>query len=400
MALGARDSHQGSAGKGGEGNYYRVMVVDDSAVIRGILVKMLEEDPHIKVLESANNGQRALSALPRHDFDVILLDIEMPVMDGLTALPKILEVRPNVKVVIASTLTRKNAEISLRCLQAGASDYIAKPGRGSELATAGDFRKEIVNKVKELGAARRRSLNLTPVALDRAGAKPAAASIVAKASPTFGANAPAKAPAKALQLRQGAMTYPNVIAIGSSTGGPQALNRVFETIKGVPIRLPIFITQHMPATFTSLLAQHIGRTSGRPCHEGAEGMAVEAGSIYVAPGGQHMTVVSKNGQSVIRLLQTPPENFCRPSVDPMLRSLVSHYGPRILFIMLTGMGADGLNSARELVEAGGTVVAQDEETSVVWGMPGAVAQAGLCSAVLPLGEIGRSIQKIIMRSAA
>ena len=210
MAIGAKGSHQGSAGNSGDGNYYRVMVVDDSAVIRGILIKMLEEDPHIKVMESANNGQRALSALPRHDFDVILLDIEMPVMDGLTALPKILEARPNVKVVIASTLTRKNAEISLRCLQAGASDYIAKPGRGSELATAGDFRQEIVNKVKELGAARRRGLNLAPVALDQVGAKPSTSGLVAKKSRAVGAKVAAQPRAKALTLRQGMVANPTI----------------------------------------------------------------------------------------------------------------------------------------------------------------------------------------------
>ena len=321
-------------------------------------------------------------------------------MDGLTALPKILEARPNVKVVIASTLTRKNAEISLRCLQAGASDYIAKPGRGSELATAGDFRQEIVNKVKELGAARRRGLNLAPVALDQVGAKPSTSGLVAKKSRAVGAKVAAQPRAKALTLRQGMVANPSVIAIGSSTGGPQALNKLFESIKGSFIRQPIFITQHMPATFTALLAQHVGRTSGRSCQEGADGMVVEAGKIYVAPGGTHMTVAGNHKSPVIRLLQTPPENYCRPSVDPMLRSLTSIYGSRALFIMLTGMGADGLNAAKELVEAGGTVIAQDEETSVVWGMPGAVAQAGLCSAVLPLGKIGPFIQRTLMRAAA
>ena len=228
------------------------------------------------------------------------------------------------------------------------------------------------------------------------GGRPSAPMPAVKASPTTIANAPAKP----LQLRRGIVSNPNVIAIGSSTGGPQALNKVFESLKGLPIRQPIFVTQHMPATFTALLAQHLGRASGRKCVEATDGMAVDAGTIYVASGGSHMTVAGEGGTPVVRLLQTPPENFCRPSVDPMLRSLIACYGPRILFVMLTGMGADGLNSAKDLVNAGGSVIAQDAETSVVWGMPGAVAQAGLCSAVLPLGEIGPFIQKTLMRSAA
>lgn len=261
-----------------------------AAVIRGFMSRMLESDPEFKVVATVANGEQAVHAVAKSNADLVILDIEMPVMDGLTALPKILEARPNVKVVIASTLTRKNAEISLRCLQAGASDYIAKPGRGSELATAGDFRQEIVNKVKELGAARRRGLNLAPVALDQVGAKPSTSGLVAKKSRAVGAKVAAQPRAKALTLRQGMVANPSVIAIGSSTGGPQALNKLFESIKGSFIRQPIFITQHMPATFTALLAQHVGRTSGRSCQEGADGMVVEAGKIYVAPGGTHTTL--------------------------------------------------------------------------------------------------------------
>ena len=192
----------------------------------------------------------------------------------------------------------------------------------------------------------------------------------------------------------------DILAIGSSTGGPQALFKVLTSIHGT-VRQPIVITQHMPATFTTILAEHISRISGYPAAEGIDGEVIESGRVYVAPGDFHMMIEGSVGSGrKLRLDKSPPENFCRPSVDPMLRSVVRAYGRRVLCVILTGMGQDGLIGSRAVVDAGGTVIAQDEASSVVWGMPGAVAQAGLCSAILPLDQIGSQINKLALRSAA
>ncbi len=373
---------------GNTGDPYRVMVVDDSAVIRGLLTRSLEEDPTIKVVASVGNGEIAIKTLDRHDIEVIILDIEMPVMDGLTALPKLLEKKPGVQVIMASTLTRKNAEVSLRALQAGAAEYLPKPSSTSELTSTDNFQRELTAKVKALAAA------------SRPAGRPAAV------APAVRSSAAPAAPARAtlygsrkIELRKASASLPRLIAIGSSTGGPQALLEVLRDM-AANVKLPILITQHMPATFTTLLAEHIGRATGVPCAEATDGEVVNAGQIYLAPGNYHMVVERSGTDTVIRLNQNPPENFCRPAVDPMLRSLAKIYGPSLLTIILTGMGSDGQKGATEVVEAGGTVIAQDEATSVVWGMPGAVATSGLCSAVLPIKEIGPSVRKLVMRSAA
>ncbi|HMA15578.1 MAG: protein-glutamate methylesterase/protein-glutamine glutaminase [Bacteroidota bacterium] len=368
--------------EGNVGDPYRVMVVDDSAVIRGLLTRALEMDPVIKVVASVGNGEAALKALERHEVDVIILDIEMPVMDGLTALPKLLAAKPGVQVIMASTLTRKNAEVSLRALQAGAADYIPKPSSTSELTGADAFRRELLEKVKVLAKAARPARPATP--------RPASGVPVM---------APAIRPPRAIVLRKPSAALPRIIAIGSSTGGPQALLEVLRDLAPI-VKLPIVITQHMPATFTTLLAEHIERATGVRCAEGRDGEPVTAGRIYLAPGNFHMTLEATGAGSVIRLNQNPPENFCRPSVDPMLRSLAPIYGAAVLTVILTGMGSDGQKGAAGIVAAGGTVIAQDEATSVVWGMPGAVATSGLCAAVLPLKEIGPSVRKLVMRSAA
>jgi two-component system chemotaxis response regulator CheB len=206
-------------------------------------------------------------------------------------------------------------------------------------------------------------------------------------------------PPRPIVLRKPSAALPRIIAIGSSTGGPQALLEVLRDM-AASVKLPILITQHMPATFTTLLAEHIERATGVPCAEGKDGETITGGRIYLAPGNFHMMVERAGAGSVIRLNQNPPENFCRPSVDPMLRSMAPLYGASLLTIILTGMGSDGQKGAAEVVQAGGTVIAQDEATSVVWGMPGAVATSGLCSAVLPIKEIGPSVRKLVMRSAA
>lgn len=371
-----------SATGGAAANPIRVMVVDDSAVIRGLLTRTLEADPDIAVVASVGNGQMAISAIGRADIDVVVLDIEMPVMDGLTALPKLLEASPDVKVIVASTLTQKNAQISLKALSVGASDYVAKPS-SSQLNAAADFKRELVDKIKALGRARRAR---------RQSAGGAAARADLPFRPPVGTKTIPAAPAP-IVLRAPSRTVPAVIAIGSSTGGPQAL---FSVLGALPasVSQPILITQHMPPTFTTILAQHIARAANRPTAEAVDGEPVKPGQIYLAPGDFHMRVEVSGAGKVLRIAKDPPENFCRPAVDPMLRSLAEVYGPAVLTVILTGMGSDGAKGGLAIVAAGGTVMAQDETTSVVWGMPGAAAAAGICSAVLSISEIAPAIVRM------
>ena len=364
---------------------YRVMVVDDSAVIRGLLTRSLESDSAVSVVASVPNGEQAIAGVTRHDVEVVVLDIEMPVMDGLTALPKIIAAKRGVQVIMASTLTRKNAEISLRALQAGAADYVTKPTSGGDLNSAEEFKRELTQKVKALGAAVRGS---------SAPAPRAAATAVASGHASVPRNAGTQ-----FTLRKAPIMPPAAIAIGSSTGGPQALLKVMSDLGG-DLKRPIYITQHMPATFTTLLAEHITRSTALTCNEAKDGESVSADQAYLAPGDYHMEVEAGDPAPVIRLNQNPPESFCRPAVDPMLRSLSRLYGSRLLVVILTGMGADGAKGSEKVIAAGGTVIAQDEATIVVWGMPGAVATAGLCSEVMPIGDIAPYIRKLLMRSAA
>ncbi|HEY4134982.1 MAG TPA: chemotaxis response regulator protein-glutamate methylesterase [Alphaproteobacteria bacterium] len=361
----------------------KVMVVDDSAVIRGLLQRILATDPSIEVVASASNGQAAIQMLRKHDIQVAILDIEMPVMDGLSALPQLLEIDPDLKVIVASTLTQRNAEISMKALDLGATDYLPKPTSPREINADGSFHRELLGKIHSLAnRPRLRPRRLVPVS-----------------APSPHAPAPRPTLAKRpVVLRKAPTAMAGALAIGSSTGGPQAL---FTLLRSLPktLTVPVFITQHMPKLFTAILAQHITRNCGQVCNEGVDGESVEAGRIYLAPGDRHMLIEPKGGRMVVRLTDDPPENFCRPSVDPMLRSLSALYGPKLLGVILTGMGSDGLAGARQLTAAGGHLIAQDEASSVVWGMPGAVAMAGLCSAVLPLPELAPYIGHLLPRVA-
>lgn len=364
---------------------YNVMVVDDSAVIRGFFRRALESDPVIKVVASAGNGQSALDCMRKHDLDVVVLDIEMPVMDGMTALPKMLEMDPTIKVVMASTLTEKNANISMQALANGAADYIPKPSTASELHSAQGFKRDLIEKVKALGMARRgRSGHPAPQAA-RAAQSQARASALAPATPG------------PIELRTPSAVQPVVLAIGSSTGGPQALMKVVGGLSS-NFDLPILITQHMPVKFTAILAVHLGKSTGRVSAEGVDGEKIKPNRIYVAPGDFHMLVERSGADNIIRIVSTPPANYCRPAVDPMFSSIAGVYGAKVISVILTGMGRDGMVGGGVIADAGGTVVAQDEATSVVWGMPGAVAHAGVCAAVLPLDQIGGYVQKLCGRS--
>ncbi len=351
----------------------RVLIVDDSLVIRGFIARALDSDPAFKVVATASNGQFAVDSLRRTPADVVILDIEMPVMDGLTAIPKLKEIDPAVQIVMASTLTQRNAEISIKAMSLGATDYLPKPS-AREMAVPGEFQRNLREKVRALGAiAWSKNVRQTP-----------------QRTTTGFSSAPAEK--KKITLRPMPITKPDVIAIGSSTGGPQALFEVIKSI-GAGLSQPIVITQHMPPAFTTILADHISKQCGVLCAEAKDGEVLRAGNYYVAPGDFHMLIVKKPEGPTVRLVKDPPENFCRPAVDPMLRSLVEVYGGRILTVILTGMGQDGMKGGEAVVNAGGAVIAQDEATSVVWGMPGAVAVAGLCSSLMPIGEIGAMVRQ-------
>ena len=368
---------------------YRVMVVDDSAVIRGLLTRALESDPTIKVVTTVGNGQLAIDALnrPENGIEVIVLDIEMPVMDGITALPRLLQVKPSVVVIMASTLTLKGASVSMKAMSLGASDYVPKPTTTGAISAAIDFKADLVEKVKSWAQAGRRKRGISaPSLTSGTDSAPAAPKRLYNGQPVKLRDMPP-------------LLRPECLVIGSSTGGPQALLKMFQSI-GKISHIPVFVTQHMPATFTTILAEHLGQAAGMPSAEAKDGEAIVSGRIYVAPGDFHMVVEGNAAQRVVRLNKNPPENFCRPAVDPMLHSIAKVYGSKTLFVMLTGMGQDGLKGARELTNVGGTVIAQDESSSVVWGMPGAVATAGLCSAVLPLADIGAFVKKVITHSVA
>ena len=386
---------------------YRVMVVDDSAVVRGLVTRMLESEESLDVIASVGNGQAAVNGLDRYDVEVVILDIEMPVMDGLTALPKLLEKDPSIKVIMASTLTLRNAEISMKALEAGASDYVPKPTSSRELSAGGDFKRELLEKVKALGAEARRSRTSGSQRATGFGRPLRVQPVTNRAAPAPLSSTREKAPlrkSETVQIRPGVVNIrppgkgkPQILAIGSSTGGPQALFTFLKGVKG-KLDLPIVITQHMPATFTTILAEHITRMTGWPAAEGKNGDVIKPGQVYIAPGDYHMEIVSEGGAKKIKLNQGPQENFCRPAVDPMFRSLIKAYGAsNILGVILTGMGQDGLKGSKDLVEAGGTLCAQDEASSVVWGMPGAVATAGLCSAVLPVTELPNFVVRFVAK---
>lgn len=365
----------------------RVLVVDDSAVIRGMITRIIESDKCIKVVASAPNGEAALKLYADYKPDVVIMDIEMPVMDGLTALGHMMKAHPEARVIMCSTLTLENAEISLKALSLGAVDYIPKPTSTTDISKSSDFHNSIVQLVKSFG-------KIAPVAAPPA---PPAAS-PGKDQPTISVKPGSPYQGTNFTLRQAppAGWRPRILAVGSSTGGPQALFEFFRHLKGIK-NIPVVITQHMPPTFTALLAQHITSSTGIPCAEATEGTPILPGRAYLAKGGVHMLIRrNEAGQPVLTLDNGPAENFCKPAVDPMLRSLIPVYGRDILTVILTGMGSDGMLGAKDVVQAGGFVAAQDQASSVVWGMPGAVAMAGLCYTVMPVRDLGSHVaQKVL-----
>jgi two-component system, chemotaxis family, protein-glutamate methylesterase/glutaminase len=374
----------------------RVMVVDDAVVVRGLIARWIADEPGLEVVAALRSGREAIAQIEQADPDVVILDVDMPDMDGIAALPRLLAAKPDLVVIMASTLTRRNAEISLRALSLGAADYIPKPETTREVTTSESFRRDLVDKIQALGSRRKRAVG------PRAAEPPAAPAVVRPAVPAVEppyAISPDLAPGDdVVKLRPFPAVPPRVLLIGASTGGPQALNAVVSKLNRVIDEAPVLIVQHMPPTFTTIFAEHLSRASGRVAREGIDGEPVRAGQIYIAPGGRHMRVERRDGQAMIALNDGPVVNFCKPSVDPLFASAAEVWGGKCLAVVLTGMGCDGTNGAAVLAAAGSAVIAQDEATSVVWGMPGSVTHAGLCSEVLPLDRIAPMVIRLFSGS--
>jgi two-component system, chemotaxis family, protein-glutamate methylesterase/glutaminase len=366
----------------------RVMVVDDAIVARSLVARWIAAEPDMTIAASLRTGREAVERIEFSDPDVVVLDIEMPDLDGIAALPLLLKKKRGVAVIMVSALTRRGAEVSLRALALGAADYIPKPEAAQDSSSSSAFRRELIEKIRHLGRrhypSRHHAPTLVPTLEHLRGREFSAARD----------GLAAHRETAALSLRPFAGTAPRALLIGASTGGPQALTVLIEKLTAAIDRAPVLITQHMPPTFTTVLAEHLSRAGGRGAHEAEHGERVLAGGVYVAPGGRHMRVVHDRDGIRIVLGDDPPINYCRPAVDPLFSSAAAAWGTATLAVVLTGMGSDGTHGAADIVAAGGSVIAQDETTSVVWGMPRSVAQAGLCSAVLPLDQIAPRILRL------
>lgn len=383
-----------------------VLVVDDSVVVRRLITDALSDDPEIRVVGTAPNGKVALTKIEHLRPDLVTLDIEMPIMDGLETLRAIRALYARLPVIMFSTLTAAGATATLDALSAGASDYVTKPANvGSVAESIRSVREQIIPRIHALCGGRRAALaparppigigpnigpntriygpgHASPMAppLARPGGNPL---------PTV-TRPPVTAPPPAPVRTAPRTDRIEVVAIGCSTGGPDALTTV---VRALPANLPVpvVVVQHMPPVFTKMFADRLDRTAALNVVEATGDLVVRPGTVYIAPGDFHLEVHRRGTEVVTKLNTGPPENFCRPAVDVLFRSVAKTYGGATLAIILTGMGQDGKRGAEQLRGAGAEIVAQDEATSVVWGMPGAVATAGLANAVLPLGEVAHHL---------
>ena len=344
--------------------------MDDAVVVRKALTDGLSHDPDLEVAGTASNGRLALAKLRSLRPDVILLDIEMPEMNGLETIPEIRKILPKVPIIMFSTLTERGAEATLDALALGATDYVTKPSNSDKGSTSESIARDLIPKIRAVCHMPTRSQAIPP-----------------------GTSIPSL-PADHLPIRtrpvSACVARLGIVTIGVSTGGPEALGVLLPTI---PARfpLPIVIAQHMPPIFTGLLAKRLASKCALPVRECQPGDVLGPSGIWIAPGDYHMVVERENNQMVLRTNQGPRENFCRPSVDVLFRSVAALYGANTLGVILTGMGQDGLKGCEALCAAGASVIIQDEASSVVWGMPGFVARAGLAEKILPLNQIGGEI---------
>ena len=342
----------------------RVLVVDDSVVARRLVSSALASDGSVEVVGVAADGRVALASIERLRPDAVTLDVDMPVMDGLETLEAIRERWPDLVVIMFSTYTARGAQITLDALTLGANDYVVKPsGTASPTEAMARIREELLPRI----------LTLCPEA-------PADGTI----RPTVVAQPVSPAPGQVARV--------DVIAIGVSTGGPTALGTVLPQLPS-HLPVPLLIVQHMPPMFTRVLAERLDRTSPLHVVEAADGHILDGGGAWIAPGDRHMTVERAGAEVRIRTNVGPRENSCRPSVDPLFRSVAETFGAHALGIVMTGMGNDGMRGARQLHEAGARVIVQDEPSSVVWGMPGFVVQSGIADDIVPLAGLAAEIER-------
>jgi two-component system chemotaxis response regulator CheB len=410
----------------------RVAVVDDSVVVRGLLSRWLSETNGIEVVGTYRSGREIIDALPGCAPRIILLDLDMPDMDGITALPFILSKSPDSRVIVVSSLSVHGAELTMRSLMKGATDYLPKPSNHREVSTSADFRSALIAKVLAVGGIRQLARGLTPprpaapVAAPSAFAAPAPAappvgrtpgafpSSVPWATPATpavrpslvpaapahtppspvhgGAVAPFRAPA-AERPHAGPRPFqrvrPRLVVIGASTGGPQALVAMLTKMAPVIAKVPVVIAQHMPPIFGAIFASHLKQHAGLPAVEATEGLVIQPGAVYMAPGGCHTIIKRKpDGSYALSLLPSEARGPWRPSIDLLFTSAAETCGSEALAMALTGMGRDGTEGAKDLVKRGANVVVQDEASSVVWGIPGSIAEAGLAAAMLPPEKLG------------
>ena len=366
-----------SANPSGVGGRIRVLVVDDSVVIRRLVTDVLAADPQIEVVGIAQNGRIAIDKVAELKPDAVTMDIEMPEMNGIQAVRAIRRTNPRLPIVMFSTLTERGVSATLDALSAGASDYVTKPANVASIAESSQqVREQLIPKLISLCGRSRPGL---PSAVG-APAPRSAAELIKPAAP---------------RPRSGAF---RVLAIGCSTGGPDALAKLLPHLPG-DLAVPVLVVQHMPALFTRMLAQRLDRASKLTVVEAREGEPLTPGKVLIAPGGVHLEVKNRVTGVIAHLTEDPPENFCRPAVDVLFRSVSVSFGSQVLAVVLTGMGRDGERGARAIRDAGGEVFVQDEPTSVVWGMPGAVAGCGLADKILPLHQIGPEVASVLPRVA-
>jgi two-component system chemotaxis response regulator CheB len=349
----------------------RVLAVDDSVVVRRVISEVVGGEPGFEMAGVAANGRIALAMIPQVNPDVIILDVDMPEMDGLDTLVAIRRQDSKTPILMFSALTERGAEATLDALFRGATDYVTKPARMASVRDAAEaVRDQLLPRVRAVCGV----LPQAPEHAERVAAE-----------------------AAATRRRAAEQARIEVLAIGASTGGPNALQTVLQCLPG-DLGLPVLVVQHMPPIFTRYLARQLAAKTALTVAEGEADQVVEPGRVYIAPGGSHMLVRRERGAVQLVVNQDPPENSCRPSVDVLFRSVAQVWGAGVLGVVLTGMGRDGLRGSEIVREQGGRILVQDETSSVVWGMPGFVAAAGLAEAVLPLDRVGPEVLRRIQDS--
>ena len=388
----------------------RVLIVDDAVVVRRLLSDIISKDRMLEVVGTAANGKIALDKIPILKPHVIVLDLEMPVMDGLQTLDALKKLRLGIPVIAFSATTLRGAKSTFEALAKGAVDYVTKPSSlKKDRSVFETVELQLIPRLKTFG---RKRLKRRPAPTTRQPAKEPIARPVRPATPTAPRPADARLNSRSPSLgpsaskrpatpvlstprKTGLTGPPKLLVIGTSTGGPNALTEFLSLLRA-PLPVPVLIVQHMPPLFTKILAERLSANTGHKVLECVHGTLIEPGQVWVAPGNFHMVVTRSPTGYRLRTHQGKPENSCRPAVDVLFRSVAEAYGPKVLALVLTGMGCDGLQGCQKIYEAGGQIMAQDQESSVVWGMPGFVAKEGLANVVASVPQLAEEVSNRLM----